>query len=421
MHAEIIAIGTEITSGAKLDTNSQWLSQRLADLGVATRYHSSVADDFEANVEVMRLALQRADVVLVTGGLGPTRDDLTRQALAAAAGVTLREDPESLRAIEEYFASRGRPMPASNRVQAHLPEGSEVIPNPIGTAPGIWMEIQRPGRHACRLAAFPGVPSEMKPMFREHVERRIAGGVVIRRAQINCFGLGESQTEELLGDITARGRDPEVGITAHDATISLRIIAHAATGEECQRKLDAATTQIRELLGDFVFGADDEDLEHVVSRLLVERGKTVAICEWATGGNLVQRVLASGAEGICRGGLVLSEGSDVMHQLGMAWPSEPIGSSAAGRTLAQRLAATCRARFHADYALAVTPMGRAPLPDGRGVAAAWAALATNADRVTAEARQTGNPAIFASRTAKIALDLLRRELLGLPQFDPGGA
>lgn len=412
MHAEIIAVGTEITSGVKLDTNSQWLSQRLADLGIATRYHTTVADDLAANTEVMRTAIARADVVLITGGLGPTLDDLTRPALAQVLEVPLVEDPESVRQIETYFSSRGRPMPASNRLQAQFPAGSTPLPNPIGTAPGVWLEVPRTGRPACRVAAFPGVPSEMKRMFKEHVELRLAGDVVIRRATLNCIGLGESHTEELLGDLTRRGADPEVGITAHDATISLRILAQGASDAECTQKITAAEEEICRRLGDIVFGRDDEEPEHVVVRLLRERGLTVAIAEAATGGNLLERTLrVPGGTQACRGGLVLTERSDLEHLLGLPGLSVNAGSPDAAR----RLAEAVRHRFHADVGLAISPCGEVPVPvAGTTVTATWGGMSAGLVVAAIEVRQTGNPAIFAPRASKLTLDLLRRHLMGLP-------
>ncbi|HVJ67918.1 MAG TPA: molybdopterin-binding protein, partial [Caulifigura sp.] len=223
MLAEIVAIGTEITSGAKLDTNSQWLSQQLSDLGIPTGYHTSIADDLEANVACLRIAVDRADVVIVSGGLGPTLDDLTRSALAALINRPLVLDQSALAAIEDMFRKRGRQMPDRNRVQAQFPEGSTVLANPIGTAPGIGLEIPRAGKSPCLVAALPGVPSELKRMFAEQVIPRLpSSDEVIRRYRIHCYGCGESQADELLGDLTARGRDPEIGITAHEATITLR-------------------------------------------------------------------------------------------------------------------------------------------------------------------------------------------------------
>ncbi len=256
MHAEIIAIGTELTTGAKLDTNSQWLSLELSAKGIPVTYHTTIADDMPAIVSELRAAVNRSDLVIITGGLGPTLDDLTRQALAELAQVELVLDEPSLAYIKSLFARRQRDMPESNVVQAMFPAGSEIIPNPRGTAPGIWMEVGRKGRDApCRIAALPGVPSEMKPMFVHAVLPRLPGtGNVIRRARINCFGVGESDAERILGDVTARGRDPEVGITAHEATITLRIEAHGATAEECEAKIAATTRIIRERMGDFVFG-----------------------------------------------------------------------------------------------------------------------------------------------------------------------
>lgn len=169
MKAEIISIGSELTSGQNLDTNSQWLSRRLAEIGIPVGFHTTVADDLADNVSAFRVAAGRANLVLITGGLGPTQDDLTREALAAVAGVDLIEDPASLEHIQSMFARRGRVMPERNRVQAQFPRGAESLFNECGTAPGIWMKFDK-----ALTAAMPGVPSEMQVMFEKQVRPRLA-------------------------------------------------------------------------------------------------------------------------------------------------------------------------------------------------------------------------------------------------------
>jgi nicotinamide-nucleotide amidase len=241
MHAEVISVGTELTTGASLDTNSQWLSLELAAVGIPVSYHTTVADDLEALAGVIRTAADRSDVTILTGGLGPTLDDLTRQALAQVLGVDLVLDSVSLEFIRALFARFKREMPERNVIQACFPIGTEPIPNLRGTAPGIWARIPRSAGGSCLFAALPGVPSEMKRMFAKEVVPKLpAGNRVIRRARVNCFGVGESQAEQILGDLTARGRDPEIGITVHEATIMLRIVAHGESVEVCDSKISAA-------------------------------------------------------------------------------------------------------------------------------------------------------------------------------------
>jgi nicotinamide-nucleotide amidase len=288
MHAEILAIGDEIVSGQTLDTNSQWLSRRLEELGVRVLYHTTVGDELAPSAAVFRQAIERADVVVATGGLGPTADDLTREALAQAVGRELVLFPEALEQIRSLFALRKREMPKSNELQAMFPAGSRMIVNRNGTAPGIDLEIPRPGRNACRFFALPGVPAEMRELWDDYLLREIAklagSAKKIVRRKINCFGAGESQIESMLPDLIRRGRSPTVGITASNATISLRIIAEGSTEAECLRLIEPTEKTIRDCLGDLVFGDGDDELQHAVIKLLAEKRQNLAVIEWCTSG-----------------------------------------------------------------------------------------------------------------------------------------
>src|SRR3954470_361292 len=267
MKAEIIAIGSELVSGQALDTNSQWLSRELGGLGVEVHYHTTLGDILEENVDALRIAGARADLVLLSGGLGPTQDDLTREALARVAGVPLVEDPASLEAIAAMFARRNRVMPERNRVQALLPLGAEPLPNPVGTAPGIWMRLGN-----ALVACLPGVPSEMRVMFRDQVAPRLrlleGRGRVIVHHKINLFGKGESDIEAAALDLTARGRTPEVGITASEATISFRVSAEGDTEDEARRAMESTVATIRDRFGNLIVGEESVDVVDAVVALL---------------------------------------------------------------------------------------------------------------------------------------------------------
>jgi len=279
MHAEVIAIGDELTSGQRLDTNSRWMAAELGVIGVPVGFHTTVPDTMDAGIEAFRLAASRAALVVVTGGLGPTADDLTRDVLAAVADAPLDLSSDSLATVESRFARRGMPMPESNRRQAMFPRGSRIIPNPEGTAPGIDIDLPRPAGGRCRVFALPGVPAEMKTMWKATVEpavlEMLPDRATIVQRRIKCFGAGESAVEAMLPDIVRRGRDPLVGITAHEATITLRIAARGRDEAECLARMAPTEATIRTCLGTIVYGVEDDEVRR--PRVVVERAEASTV------------------------------------------------------------------------------------------------------------------------------------------------
>jgi nicotinamide-nucleotide amidase len=412
MKTEIISIGSELTSGQNLDTNSQWLSQRLAEIGIPVSWHTTVADNLEDNVAAFRNAAERAQLVLITGGLGPTLDDLTRDALSRMAGVELVLHPESLEQIQQMFARRNRPMPERNRVQALFPAGAEPIPNTCGTAPGLWLKVGD-----CTLAAMPGVPSEMVVMFEAQVKPRLlswgmGGGVLVQR-KLNCFGAGESAAEEKIADLTRRGHVPEVGITVSDATISLRILAHGTNRAEAQAQIVPVEGTIRARLGDLVFGAGEEELQDVVVRRLIEKRCSLSAAEGVTGGLLAARLTqVPGASQVFRGGLVAYD-NRVKTEFLTVPPELLAEHGAVSPAVAEAMAVGCRTHFCTD--LAVSTVGIAG-PHGasadKPVGLVYVGLAWEGGATAHGYSWTGTRSEVQSRTAKLALNRVRLYLLG---------
>ena len=405
MHAEVIAIGDELTSGQRLDTNSQWLSQQLGDIGIRTMFHTTVADDIEANVEAFRTAAQRVDVIVCTGGLGPTADDLTRQAIASAFDLELELDEVALEGIRQMFESRGRTMPERNRVQAMFPAGSAVIANPHGTAPGVDLGLAAP--YECRIFSLPGVPAEMKEMWNETVRPQLISQLgdaarVVRHYRLKCFGTGESALEAMLPDIIRRGRNPTVGITVSKATITLRMTGQAESEAAYRDLIQPTVDTIHECLGELVFGEEDEELQHVMARLMVDQGETLAVSEWGSGGLMAQWFTElPDSTTFFRGGTVVGSRAAATRLLGHDAATDP-------PELAKQLAACVRKQTGADYGIA---LGEFPDNDGDPNAKVYIGVSTPADTFAAGRRFAGHPDILRERAAKQALDVLRLRLL----------
>jgi nicotinamide-nucleotide amidase len=413
MNAEILAIGSELVSGQRLDTNSQWLSQRLGAIGIPVHFHTTLGDDLEENVAALRVALGRSSLILTSGGLGPTQDDLTRDALAAVAGVPLVEDADSLAAIELMFARRNRPMVPRNRVQALIPQGAQALPNRVGTAPGIAMSIG-----AAEVISLPGVPSELKIMYEEQVQPRLrakagASGVIVHRV-IHLFGRGESEIEAKALDLTARGRRPEVGITAHNATISFRVSCDGPTEADALREIEPTLEIIRRRFGSLVIGeVEGEDLAEALVHELAHAGRTIAVAESCTGGLIAaQLTKIPGVSAHFLGGVV-SYSNDVKERI-LGVPRALLElHGAVSPEVAEAMAAGVRERLGADLGLSVTGIagpggGTAEKPVGLVYLGLATATGVESRKLNIGPEQPRD--VIRSRSAKHAMNWARLSL-----------
>jgi nicotinamide-nucleotide amidase len=411
MKAEILTIGDELLRGEIVDSNKAFLSEQLLGLDIETRFHASVRDDPADMIDAFRRAAERSDVVLVSGGLGPTRDDLTSAVLAQAFGRAHRLDPGVLETIRAFFRSVGREMSENNAQQAWFPEGAEVLPNPIGTAPGFLLEQGR-----ALFFCMPGVPREMERMMREQVLPRIAArrgaGPVVRATLLRTFGVGESSLDAELADVAASG-DVTLGFRTAFPDNYLRAVARAPSQAEAEAKLAEVCAAIRKRLGALVYGEGEESMAGVVGRLLRERGRTLAVAESCTGGLLAEQVTeVPGASAYFRGGVVAYANTAKMDLLSV--PAALLERhGAVSEEVARAMAEGVRARLRADLAVATTGISG---PDGgtpeKPVGLVYLALAraegTHAAGFVFPLDRTRHRQL----TARLALDWVRRALLG---------
>ncbi|HKH11013.1 MAG TPA: competence/damage-inducible protein A [Rubrobacter sp.] len=410
--AEIVTIGTEMLLGDLVDTNTAWISQRLAALGVSMYRHTTVGDNNERIIGALQDAASRADLVVTTGGLGPTSDDLTNACLGMLTGRPMVEYPEARRHIDEKFAKFGREPTPSNYKQALFPEGARLIPNPLGTAPGALVEWE-----GTLFATLPGVPSEMKRMFEETLEpliRERSDGSIVSKT-LHFAGIGESALAEKVQDFLDAS-DPTVAPLAGQGRVRLRITTRAATEEEAHGKIEPVEREILARLGEYFFGEDGETLEGSVGRLLGGRGATVALAESCTGGLISKRLTdIAGSSAYFEEGFVTYSNASKTRVLGV--PEELlVEHGAVSGPVARAMAEGARELSGADYGLSVTGVagpggGTDEKPVGLvyvGVADAEGTVAEKLD-LTAWARSRGS---IRERSANGALDLLRLRIEG---------
>ena len=417
MKAEILTIGDEVLRGEIVDSNKSLLSDRLLSLDIETHFHVSVRDDPADMTDAFLRAAERSDVVLVSGGLGPTRDDITSEVLAQAFGRELVLDEEALETIRAFFRGIGREMTENNAKQAWFPESAGVLPNPIGTAPGFVIE-ERGALFFC----LPGVPRELSRMMEEQVlprlARRTGAGQVVRARLLRTFGMGESTLDAELEDIAAEG-DVTLGFRTAFPENFLRPVARAATAEEAEAKLDRVCQAIRERLGPLVYAEGDQTLPTVVGHLLRGTGQTLAVAESCTGGLIAEQITdVAGASDYFLGGIV-AYANEVKQAL-LSVPAALLEEhGAVSEPVVRAMAEGVRERFDADFGLATTgisgPGGGSP---GKPVGLVHVALARADETSAAHFVFPLDRQRHRLLTAQVALDWVRRALLGAELVGP---
>jgi nicotinamide-nucleotide amidase len=351
LSAEIVTTGTEILLGEIVDTNAAWMAQQLRDAGVNLYYKTTVGDNLARVTGVIKLCLSRSDLVIVSGGIGPTKDDITRQAIADATGRPLVMHPGALETLKARFARFGAQMTENNLQQAMIPTGATLIENPVGTAPGFIVETDEG-----TVIALPGVPREMKHLMTEtvlpYIRQRLNNEGIIRRRVLRTVGIGESAIDDLLSDFMTWA-NPTVGLAAHTAQCDVRITARASSAAEADQMLDALEAAIRERIGQYIYSSvAEEPFATVVGRLLQSAGAQVAILESNTGGDVARRLQEPGtAQPVVSLASILGNGSTPEPLAQLVASTPPIERYS--ETFAAKLAVALRAFSGTAYALAL--------------------------------------------------------------------
>lgn len=409
MNAEILAVGTELLMGQIANTNAQYISNRLPDVGIGVYYHSVVGDNPERLKECLGIALKRSDVVIMTGGLGPTQDDLTKETVSEILNKKLVLHEESLQKIKDYFSKVGRPMVDSNIKQAYFPEKCFIIPNGKGTAPGCIVEAD--GKVVIML---PGPPFEMKPMFEDTVipyfKEKAEYKIVSRYLRI--FGIGESSMEKMLMDLIDTQTNPTIAPYAKEGEVTLRITAKCGKEDTAHSLIDPLVAEIVKRLGKAVYSTEDKNLEEVVGEMLISRNVTVALAESCTGGLVASKLTdIPGISQVFNRGIVTYSNQSKMENLGVKLKTlETYG--AVSKETAEEMAIGIRKVSQTDIGLSITGVaGPGGGTDEKPVGLVYVALADKDGVVSEELRLMGDRRRIRNLTSLYAFDMIRKRLL----------
>ncbi len=411
MRAEIITTGSELLMGGVLETNSLFLSEELQLIGMETAFKTVVGDDEKDMEEVLRRAMGRAGAVIITGGLGPTEDDITRKVVSKIVKRRLVLNEDALKDIHARFAGIGREYVSANDRQALIPTGARLLQNPVGTAPGFYLEEEN-----TFIAVLPGVPKELTTMFSERLrpvlEERFGGKIFIRRRILRTCGISESAVNQAIQDIVKR-ETPAVGLTARETGVDIRIIATETVAERAQALVESTEAAIRQKLGDVIYGVDGLSLEEVVGALLKQRRLKLSVAESCTGGLIGARItnIAGSSEYFERAAVTYSNKAKA-EMLGV--PEELLERhGAVSSETAAAMARGIRTTAGTDLGLAVTGIAG---PDGgtasKPVGLVYTALASAGGVKADEHRFLGNREQVRMKASQMALDMVRRHLIG---------
>jgi nicotinamide-nucleotide amidase len=415
MRCDVLAIGTELLLGQIVDTNSSWIGEQLSAAGIDTCEHRKVGDNLGRMVTCLRELLDRADAVIVCGGIGPTPDDVTREAIAEVMGVDLERRDELVEHIARIFGGRGRPMPENNLRQADVPKGGDVIPNPIGTAPGLRCEVVMPDGAVKVVYAVPGVPYEMTEMVTNSVlpdllERSGERAVIVSRS-LKTWGTSESGLAEMIAERVDQQTNPTIAFLARGIEgIYVRMTAKAPTEAEARQLLDAEDRELRAVLGELVFAVDDETMESSVLSLCEARGWTIGVAESLTGGFIGARLAnVPGASRVLRGSIA-SYATEVKRDV-LGVTAEQVVTEEA----AKQMAAGAQRVLGADVGISITGVAGPDEMEGQPVGTVWYAIAIPGHETEAvTARLPFDRERIRQFSTISVLNLLRMRLLALP-------
>jgi nicotinamide-nucleotide amidase len=417
MNAEIVAIGTELLLGQNVDTNSAWLAQQLALLGVDVYGFQQVGDNEKRMEAAIKGACERSQVVITTGGLGPTVDDLTRKVAAKVGQKTLVYYENLAKAMEAKFFRSGKPFPQSNLNQAFIPQGATLIPNPVGTAPGFILKIDK-----TYLVTLPGVPSEMKAMFDQTVKPFLKGlepaTSIIKSRVYRTTGMSESRLNEKIADIFESSQNPTIGVLAHPEGVDIRLTAKAPNDEEADKLIDALGKVLLTRLPNNIYGLDKDELESIVGQMLTTRHMTLATAESCTGGLISRRItqVSGSSTYFLRGYVVYS--NEAKSDMLKVDPKMIKNKGAVSAEVAEALAVNARTQSAASVAISTTGIaGPTGGTEEKPVGLVYIGLSDDQTTHTFKFQFTGDREVVQLKASQAALEILRRHCLGLSLTD----